>query len=113
MFQRYVACVLFGCCKSRSECCIRCNGYTHMLQAFVPDVSSVFQTYVASVFIYMFHIFHTYVASVFICMLCTFVMVFQVYSDIFASVSYACFKYFICLLLYVASVLLVRKVTNK
>jgi hypothetical protein len=33
-FQTYVACVLF-------ECCICCSGYNHMLQAYVPNVSSV------------------------------------------------------------------------
>jgi hypothetical protein len=38
--------------------------YTCMLQAFIPDVSSVFQTYVSSVFIWMLHMFHIYVASV-------------------------------------------------
>ena len=35
---------------------------TRMLQASVPNVSSVFQTYVASMFILMLHMFHTYVA---------------------------------------------------
>jgi hypothetical protein len=43
-------------------CC--CNGYTHMLQESVPNVSSVFQTYIASVFIWMLHMFHTDVANV-------------------------------------------------
>jgi hypothetical protein len=38
-----------------------CRG---MLQAFCSNVSSVFSTYVASVFIWMLHMFHTYVASV-------------------------------------------------
>jgi hypothetical protein len=33
-----------------------------MLQAYVSNVSSVFQTYVASVFIWMLHMFYTYVA---------------------------------------------------
>ena len=37
---------------------------TCMLQASVSNVSYVFQTYVASVFIWMLHMFHTYVASV-------------------------------------------------
>jgi hypothetical protein len=44
VFQMYVASVLYGCCKS--------IGMLHMLQASaVPNVSSVFQTYAASVFI--------------------------------------------------------------
>nr|TKW00259.1 hypothetical protein SEVIR_8G096901v2 [Setaria viridis] len=29
--------------QSRSRCCICCNGYTRMLQAYVPNVSSVFR----------------------------------------------------------------------
>ena len=37
---------------------------TRMLQASVFNVSSIFQTYVASVFIWMLHMFHTYVVSV-------------------------------------------------
>ena len=35
-----------------------------MFQVSVPNVSFIFQTYVVSMFIWMFHIFHTYVASV-------------------------------------------------
>jgi hypothetical protein len=31
MFQRYVASISYGCCKSRSRCCICFNGCTHML----------------------------------------------------------------------------------
>jgi hypothetical protein len=31
MFQRYVASVSYGCCKSRSWCYICCNGCTHIL----------------------------------------------------------------------------------
>jgi hypothetical protein len=42
MFQRFVASVSYGCC-------ICCNGYTCMLQVYVPNVLSVSQTYVASV----------------------------------------------------------------
>jgi hypothetical protein len=37
---------------------------TCMLQASVPNVSSVFEMHVVSVFIWMLHIFHTYVTSV-------------------------------------------------
>ena len=43
----YVPMVVHVCCK-------------HLF----PDVSSPFQTHVASVFIWMLHMFHTYVASV-------------------------------------------------
>jgi hypothetical protein len=34
MFQRYVASVSYGCCKSRSECCIYCKVF-HMYVASV------------------------------------------------------------------------------
>jgi hypothetical protein len=42
MLYRYIASVSYGCCESRSGCCICCNGCTHMLQAFVPNVLSIF-----------------------------------------------------------------------
>jgi hypothetical protein len=37
MFHMYVASVSYGCCKSRSGCCICicCNGCTRMLQASI------------------------------------------------------------------------------
>jgi hypothetical protein len=48
--------------------------------------------------------FHAYVAVVlFGCCVC-FLIVFKCFSDVFASVSNACFKCFICLQMYVASV---------
>jgi hypothetical protein len=50
IFQRYVASVSDGCCKSRSGCCTCCNVYIGMLQALVPNVSSIFRTHVTSVF---------------------------------------------------------------
>ena len=66
-FQRYVAIILYGCCKSRSV-------MLHILQVFQRHVASVsevlfkmfhlFQTYVASVLIWMLHMFHTYVARI-------------------------------------------------
>jgi hypothetical protein len=37
----YVASVSYGCCKSRSGCCICCKCFRGMLQAFVQNVSSV------------------------------------------------------------------------
>jgi hypothetical protein len=47
-----VCCKRFiGCCKNRSGCCICCNDCTRMLQKSISNVSSIFQTYVASVFI--------------------------------------------------------------
>jgi sensor histidine kinase YesM len=57
-----------------------------MMQASVPNVSSVFYTYVASVFILMLHMFHTYVISVLSgCCIC-FAMAFQVFFRYFLQV---------------------------
>jgi hypothetical protein len=57
--------------------------YTRMLQASVTNVSSVFRTYVASVFIYMLHMFHTYVVSVLPgCCICL-AMGFKCFSSVF------------------------------
>jgi hypothetical protein len=64
MFQRYVANVSYRCCKSRSENCICCNGYTRM-QAFVSNVLSVLSEYVVSVLIWMLCMFHTYICKCF------------------------------------------------
>jgi len=49
------------------------------------------------------HMFHVYVASV-LSGCCVYLQWFQVFSCVFASVSYACFKCFICHHTYVASV---------
>jgi hypothetical protein len=84
--------------------------YTY-LQVSVPHVLSVFQMYVASVFIWMLYMFHTYIANVLSgCCICV-SMVFQVFSGVFACVSAVCFKcfkrmfqVFICLHTYVANV---------
>jgi hypothetical protein len=37
---------------------------TRILQVYVPNVSSVFHMYIASVFISILHMFYTYIASV-------------------------------------------------
>jgi hypothetical protein len=42
MFHRYVVSVPYGCCISRSGCCICCNCCTRMLKASVHNVSSDF-----------------------------------------------------------------------
>jgi hypothetical protein len=97
MFQMYVASVLCGYCKVDWDVAyvamvvhVCCKLLFSMLHLF-------FQTYVASVFIWMLHMFHTYVASVLSrCCVC-FIMVFKCSSGAFASVSDACFKYFIYL----------------
>ena len=72
----YVAMVVHVCCK-----------------LLFPMFHIFFQTYVASVFIWMLHMFHTYVASVlFGCYVC-----FAMVSSVFASVTDTCFKCFIYL----------------
>jgi hypothetical protein len=59
-----------GCCKSRSRCCICYNGYTHMLQVSVPNVSAVLDR-CCMCLIWVLYMFHTYVASVsFQCCIC-------------------------------------------
>jgi hypothetical protein len=81
-----------------------------MLQASISNVSSVFldvcckcvyldqmfhlffQTYVASVFIWMLHMFHKYIANILSrCCVC-FIMVFKCISCVFINISDACFK---------------------
>jgi hypothetical protein len=41
VFQRYVASVVYRCCKSISGCDTCCNGCIRMFQVYVPDVSYV------------------------------------------------------------------------
>jgi hypothetical protein len=68
LFQTNVASVLFGCCKSRFECCI----YMH----------------VASICFKCFQVFHMYVCKCFIWMLHMFAMVFkcfQAFSQVFQT----------------------------
>jgi hypothetical protein len=82
----YVVMAIYVCCKSLFQ----------MFHMF-------FQTYVASMFIWLLHMFHTYVASVLSrCCIC-FAWAFQVF---FASVLDVCFKCFICLQKYVVNVYL-------
>jgi hypothetical protein len=69
MFQTYVTSFSYGCCKSGSGCCICCNGCTRMLQASVPNVSSIFSD---------------------VCCKC-------VYMDV-TYLSHICCKRFICML---------------
>jgi hypothetical protein len=76
-----------------------------MLQASVPNVSSVFQIYVASVFIWICICF-THMLQVFYLVVAYVCNGFQVFFSVFASVSDVYFKCFICLVLYDASVVL-------
>jgi hypothetical protein len=52
----HVASVSCGCCKSRSGCYICCNGYIHMLQASVLNVSPV-SDFCSTCFIWVLHMF--------------------------------------------------------
>ena len=91
MFYLDVASVSCECCKNRSVCC---NGCIRMLQAFVPNVSTVFPDVCCIYFTHMLQVFYLDVVY----------MVLKCFSGVFASVSDACFKCFICLQTYVASV---------
>jgi hypothetical protein len=75
-----------------------------MLQAFVLNVSTVFLDICCN----CVYLDVVYVSGIcckcFIWMLCMFYMVFKCFSYVFASVLDACFKCFICLQMYVASV---------
>jgi hypothetical protein len=109
--------VSYGYYINKSRCFICCNGYTRMLQASVPNVSSVSSdvcckyvyldvTYVSYVccecFIPMLHMFHTYVASVSSrCCICfcngytRVFLVFQMYVASVSTISDVCYKCFI------------------
>jgi len=124
MFSRYVASVVYRCCKSISGCCTYCSGYTVVCFKCMFQMFHLFQTNVASVLygccksrsrccIYMhvaslcfkcFKVFHTYVCKRFIWMLHIFAIVFKYFSSVFVGVLDVCFRCFICLLLYVAIV---------
>ena len=62
MFHRYAASVSYGCCKSRSGCCIWL--YTYVASFCSQCFICFFHTYVPSVFIWMLQMFHILVASV-------------------------------------------------
>jgi hypothetical protein len=69
MFQRYVASVLDGYCKSRSGYCICCNDCTHILQAYVlnalffPDVCCKC-VYLDVAYVFILQVFYLDVAYV-------------------------------------------------
>jgi hypothetical protein len=99
MFQRYVASVSDGCCKSRSGCCICCNGCTCMLlvsQIFICVFRRILQ-----VCLYGCCICFTYILQVFYCVL---LQLFFTFSGVFLNVLEVCFKCFIYLQTYIASV---------
>jgi hypothetical protein len=68
VFQRYVACVSYECLKSRADVA-HIAMVVHVCYKCLFQLFHLFQTYAASVFIWMLYIFHTYVESVLSCML--------------------------------------------
>jgi hypothetical protein len=82
MFQRYVASVVYRCFRSRSRCWICCNGYTHMFQVYVLNVSSYPEicckcfTWMLQKYIWMLYI-HAYCKHMF---------------QVFLDVSYVCLQ---------------------
>jgi len=79
-----------------------CNGCARMLQKSVSNVSSVFQTYVTSVYIWMLHMFYTYVASVYLDVAYVFQWLFKCFCKCFKRMfqvfhlsSHVCYKCFI------------------
>jgi hypothetical protein len=104
MFQWYVAYISYRCCKSRSGCCICCNGCTLMLQTSVPNVLSVFSDVCCKcVYLNVAYVSHI-CCKCFIWMLCMLQWFSSVFSSVFTSFSEVCFKYFICLQTYIASI---------
>jgi hypothetical protein len=103
MFQRYIANVSYGCCKSGSGCCICCDGCTCMLQAFVLNVFICF----LDVCCKCVHLDVAYILHIrckcFICILCMFVMFFkcfQVFLQVFqmyvsSVLSVICFRLYV------------------
>jgi hypothetical protein len=88
MFHLNVVSVSCGYCKSRSGCCIYCNGYTRMLQTFVLNVSVVFPNVCCKRVYLIIARFHIYVACVLSECCIYFAMVF---SNVFRC-FYKCFR---------------------
>jgi hypothetical protein len=63
-FQRYIPIVSYGCCKSRSGDVEYVASVLETCRNSLFKMFHVFQTYVASVLIWMLYMFHTYVATV-------------------------------------------------
>jgi hypothetical protein len=100
----HVASVSSGCCKSRLRCCICYNGYTHMLQASIPNVSSV-SSNVCCKCVYLDCICFTHILQVFYLNVArAFAMAFQVFLCVFANISDTYFKCFICFYTYITNV---------
>ena len=86
MFYKHVASVSYGYCKSRSGCCICCNGCTCMLHMSIPKVSSVsLDVCCKCVYLDVAYISHI-CCKYFILMLCMFAMIFKCFQVFFVSV---------------------------
>jgi hypothetical protein len=94
MFQKYAASVLYGCCKSRSGCCICCSGSTRMLSASFPIVSSVFWRMLQVFYLDVAYVSHVCCKVLSGCCICC--NDFQEFLGVFASVSNICRKCFSC-----------------
>jgi hypothetical protein len=84
-----VAIVLDECCKSRSECCICCNGYTHILQMSIHNVSSIFLDVLLHVCLSGYCIRFTYILQIFSMDITYVCNVFKLFSSCF---QYQCFR---------------------
>jgi hypothetical protein len=90
VFHRYLAIVSYGCCKSRSRCCIYGNGCTCMLQRSVFNVSSMFLNVCCKCVLSGCCIcFYRYVASVLSRYCVCFAMVFKCFLGVF---FFKCFR---------------------
>jgi hypothetical protein len=86
MFHWYIASVSYGCYKSKSRCCICCNGCTRMLQGSVPHVLSIFSDICCK----CAYLDVTYVSHIcckcFIWMLCMLYKIFKCFFQVFLQV---------------------------
>jgi hypothetical protein len=103
MFQRYIASVLYRCCKSKLGCYTCCNGissicpkyficFRRMLQVFHLDDAKVELDVAYACMFQVFLVFHTYVAGVLSgCCIC-----FAMAINVFSWFSDVCCNYFNC-----------------
>jgi hypothetical protein len=105
MFQRYVASVVYRCCKSGSECCTCSNVYTYVLSVYSKCSRRMLQVFYLDVAYTCMLL--AYVSSVsgvsYVCCKC-FIWMLHMFATVFKCFQSFCFKCFTCLLLYVATV---------
>jgi len=100
VLQTFVASVSCGCCKSRTRCCICCNGYTPMLFQMFQLIQTCSKYF--SWFRRMLHVFYLCVAYVsHLCCKC-FIRMLHMFSHIccicFAMATHVFFSCFRCML---------------